>query len=185
MAILESEKIIEPIKNKKILSGIKQNITPDEEIYIQISNHSNDHVLIATSKGLYIFKAGFMGGATFGSKFTQFPYVKITGIELKFNLLTGSFEVSTGGVQKIVGIGLNNVVNAPNSIVIDKIDRSKFERAAIIIRKLIDLHNTSQQIADYTPDIPDQLRKLSDLMKDGIITSEEFEQKKAVLLNKM
>ncbi|WP_407310508.1 SHOCT domain-containing protein [Desulfosporosinus sp. SB140] len=185
MVISESEKIIEPIKNKKILNGVKQNIVPGEEIYIQINNYSNDHVLVATSKGLYIFKAGFMGGATFGSKVTQFPYGKITGVEIKFNLLSGSFEVYSGSTQKIVGIGLNNVVNASNSIVIDKNDRGKFERAVITIRALMDFHSNNQQMAINAPDILDQIRRLSDLLKDGIITNGEFEQKKAILLSKI
>jgi hypothetical protein len=45
--------------------------------------------------------------------------------------------------------------------------------------------------ADMTPppspalDIPDQIRKLGDLHRDGILTSEEFEAKKAELLGRL
>lgn len=62
------------------------------------------------------------------------------------------------------------------------------KQAESILSKLqliIDLQSKQEQnsSAQATPDIPDQIRKYKSLLEDGIITTEEFEQKKRELLN--
>lgn len=187
--MVDNEKVIQPVKNKGVIDAVNKNLAPDEEIYVQVIGLFGQ-TLVATQKRLLIIKPGFMAGAMFGMKVSQYSLSQISGLELRFNLMTGVFEVSAAGMQgterSYWGTGKTSAEQSPNCIPLNKSLREPFEKAVRIIYKLMDDTNTQKSgVPTVGLDIPDQIRKIADLKDSGIITNEEFENKKQELLGRM
>ena len=133
----------------------------------------------------------FFAIGSFGAKVTQFNYQTITSIEVRFNLIKGVFEISAAGVQgrdrAYFGSNKNSAYEAPNCIPLPSQDKLRFERASNVIQDMVAASKTSEnpQNSFHVVDRTEQIRKLSALFNDGIITKEEFEEKKVMLLREI
>lgn len=97
-------------------------------------------------------------------------------------MLTGYFEISTGGVQNTRKSYWSNDANSstqqsPNAISIGRSEKADFEKASEIINKIINKASDNASGVDFQ-----QIEKLADLHKKGIITQQEFEAKKRQIL---
>jgi len=78
-----------------------------------------------------------------------------------------------------------------NTIILESKNASALASAIIKARQLYAKENPQEQVLDHAADksaaedIPGQIKKLAELMEQGILTQEEFENKKADLLSRM
>jgi hypothetical protein len=77
---------------------VQANLGPEETVEIVLKG-SFKQLLICTDTRVMILKAGLMTGQAFGSNIFQLPYSAISGVQVKFGVLDGYFEVSAGGMQ--------------------------------------------------------------------------------------
>ncbi|HUZ90051.1 MAG TPA: hypothetical protein VMU49_09535 [Candidatus Acidoferrales bacterium] len=121
-----------------------------------------------------IIKVGWHAGQTLGGKVTSFDYRNITSIEVRTSIMTGTFEIATGGVQgteRSYWQGSNKASSAwraPNVIPIAKRQQASFQQVAAFIRAQ-SRPPAPESAQPTTPDVPDQIRKLADLRDQGSI----------------
>lgn len=77
---------------------LQQNLQPNETVFVALQGVCLE-ALICTDRRVLIIKTGFDTGHIFGSNVFQLPYSAITGAQVNTHLLTGYFELSAGGIQ--------------------------------------------------------------------------------------
>ena len=177
---------MEPLHRRaqKLLKG---GLGQGETVLGQICGVARSQCLALTDQRAIIIKVGWRAGQTLGAKVTSFDYRNITSIEVRTSIMTGTFEIATGGVQgteRSYWQGSNKASSAwraPNVIPIAKRQQAAFQQVAAFIRAQ-SRPPAPQSAQPTTPDVPDQIRKLADLRDQGTLTPEEFEAKKADLL---
>ena len=73
-------------------------LAPREEVFVKLRGTYSEG-LVCTSTRVIILKSGFMTGQLFGTNTFQLPYAHVAGVQVRFNLLTGYFELSAAGMQ--------------------------------------------------------------------------------------
>jgi hypothetical protein len=143
--------------------------------------------------------AGFMAGTLGGSRISTFYYSEITGIEYNTGLLSGVLEILTASYDGSANkdfwqgtlSGRNSNSNDPwtlsNTLPLDKIQYKNSKKYVDELRELIrkgKQTNVTVEVKSSTAehDFTEQLFRLSELKKQGIITEEEFEKSKKKLL---
>lgn len=132
-----------------------------------------------------------MTGHLFDSNVYKLPYKNISSVNINYHLLTGYFEVSAGGVQNQQTSYWNNdgksdPAKMPNAISLAGQDQAKiFREAADEINKMISESSIKNNInvPHSDPSADDEIKKYKSLLDDGVITQEEFDNKKKQLLN--
>ena len=107
---------------------------------------------------------------------------------IQFNCgFTGNKGVLSG--QGVAGIlltgGVSLVGNAASSVKDGKLVNATIQFIDDMMKNQFTNNSVSPTIIKQEVDIADQIRKLSDLKNDGILTEDEFNKKKAELLSKM
>ena len=156
-----------------------------EKVLIAIRGSFREY-LICTNKNVYIVKKGFMTGHFLGKGNFHIPYNKITNVEIDMHLLSGYFEISTGGLEnKRLNYWSSNdnenPAKQPNCISLNKVVLSDFEKARDFILNHED-ETKNVGIIKNEKSIPEQIREYKQLLDDEIISKEEFEEKKKELL---
>ena len=77
---------------------LRQTLAPGEQVFVKLHGAFRE-ALVCTSMRVMILKSGWMTGQIFGTGTFQCPYSMVAGAEVNFHLLTGYFELSTGGMQ--------------------------------------------------------------------------------------
>ena len=99
------------------------------------------------------------------------PYERIAQVNLSNGILTTDIEVvNTGGADNVV-------VRAVNK-------KEAVKAKELIEQKMLEI-STKRNGTTVADDIPAQIKKLSDLKQQGILTEVEFNSKKSELLAKM
>ncbi|MGV8995139.1 MAG: PH domain-containing protein [Flavobacterium sp.] len=126
---------------------------------------SGNGLLVATNyRVIFIDKPTF----GFGIKMEDFPYDKISSVSVETGFLKGVLKIiCSGNTAKI-------------DLVVGAKEFSEFIRQKTTVKPLVD-----QQIINSEPDILGQIEKLADLKAKGILTEEEFNEKKIMLLAKL
>lgn len=168
----------------------KFNVSVGEIILLCIKG-TNKEWLVCTDKKLYIVKRGFMTGHTFGDGVLQFPYKNISGVQTEYHILSGYFQVSSGGMQNTKkdywAQGQDSPQASPNCVtILGKELLQKFKTACNFINeKIAESHETVSTAPTPINDIASQIIKISELHKLGILTDKEYETKKSELLSRM
>ena len=79
---------------------LRQTLAPGERVLLTLRGAFKE-ALVCTNVRVPILKGGWMTGQIFGTDTFQCPYSMVAGAEVRFNLLTGYFELSTGGMQNV------------------------------------------------------------------------------------
>jgi len=144
-----------------------------------------------------ILKGGFMSGQMFGTDSFQQPYRNISGVQVKFNIMTGYVEVNAGGMQNSSKSYWSTDKNsdpskAPNCVSLNsKAQAERFRQAASFILETAHEALTPAPVATVPlarndhDDLLESIRKLGDLKDAGILSEDEFAAKKAELLSRM
>lgn len=161
---------------------LQENLSEGEEIKVKLKGQ-NGQGFVVTNKRLYILKWGIMAGNTFGGRVNAFEFSRVSGIEIKKSLLTGTVEILTpaNSDQKYGGAFDLKAIQSDNAIKIYRKDYSTFLEAVKIAREILLGQHVSNSHA-LTGDIETQLEKLATLKQKKLITEDEFAAKKAMIL---
>lgn len=124
--------------------------------------NSGNGLLVATGH-----RAIFIDKGIVGLKVEEFPYSKISSIQYKVGMLLGEIAIHTAG----------------NSAEIKNVQKAETKEFAEWLRTRIASTDASAAAAPAAaPDPMEQLAKVAELHKAGILTDEEFAAKKKQLL---
>ena len=124
-------------------------------------------VWVMSSKGLHVFRRGMLKSNRSGE---FLPIHLIAGIAFAKSFTSGG-QLSTSGPQSNEDL--------------TQVDTKTAENFAQKAKNLLanSGFGTPAPATSNVPDVADQIRKLAGLLSDGIITQEEFDAKKAKLLD--
>jgi hypothetical protein len=163
-------------------------LAPSEQVFVKLRGTFKE-ALVCTNTRVIILKAGWMTGQIFGTDMFQCPYSNVAGAQVNFHLVTGYFELSTGGMQNAPKSFWNsdksvNAAKAPNCVSISGRDRAaKFRQACAFI-----MQKTSGGVRAAVGAGEDGLRvleRLARLRDAGVISAAEFQTKKAQILSRL
>lgn len=78
-----------------------------------------------------------------------------------------------------------NIFTTGNDVSMKWIKKGEIDKLVNHIKENIGKTSSADSQSAVEPDIPDQIKKLSDLKDQGVLSEEEFESKKQELLSKM
>lgn len=166
--------------------ALAETLAPDERVEVKLKGAFKEG-LVCTDGRVMVLKAGFMTGQTFGVNVFQLAYPAVTSADVKFNLLSGYFELSAGGVQSTQktywDVSNHSPTKSPNCISLtDRKTAQRFREACTFI--------TTKVAASRQPVTPpasgnviDALERLAALHASGALTADEFGAAKAKLLS--
>jgi hypothetical protein len=171
------------------IKALDDNLNPGETVQVIITGAFNQ-AIIGTECRAFVYKKGFMAGASFGSEMTSFDYRNLVGVQLHKGMLSGAVILQGPGMN---GQSTNywkhtdnSPSNSPNAIPITT-DRTNATQAGVArLRQLIATAQrpapTAAVVAQPALSIADELRKLSDLRAAGVLSDDEFAALKSALL---
>lgn len=158
-------------KIDKLLAAAKQHLQPTEEVLSVIlgthetkmmgSEIARSGIFVATSERIF-----FYGKKTFGFETESFPYSNISSLEHGKSLLGRSISFFASG----------------NKVNLKWINDGNVDQFLSIVGDRIGKKGTTTVENPTVPDVADQIRKLAALRDEGILTEEEFTEKKKQLL---
>ena len=179
---------------ERIEKALAELLRTGETVHIKIKGAFKEG-LVCTDSRVIILKGGFMTGQMFGTSTFQQPYSNIAGVQVKFSLLTGYFELSAGGMQNTAKSFWSenpstDPAKAPNSISINsKAMAQKFRDAGAFILERSEVARTGRAPpaapADGKDAVLSALERLAKLREGGALSDAEFEEKKRELLARL
>lgn len=168
---------------------LDENLAPGEPV-VAIIRGQFDSAIIGTDRRVFVFKKGVLSGSAFAKKLSSWDYRNITGIQVETGVMGGVAAVQAAGVGtgdlSYWGGGKSDPRKAPNAVALARDHFKQAKEAVAVLRQRISDHQATGSVTSTAaPDSMDQLRKLAELRDAGILTSEEFESKKAELLARM
>lgn len=158
---------------KKLLNLAEENLDPDEEIlaYVfgayKLGKGLRNGLLAATNKRVVLCT----GGVWFNRSFEFFPYDSISSV---------GYDREVGGVHKVCFFAFGNETSVQS--VLKQEDVNSFVAA-------VQSHTRGGNSTSYTTPSPsgfdpvEEIRRYAALRDEGIITEEEFQEKKRKLLS--
>jgi len=186
----------------RLEKGLKELLRADETVHIKLRGAFKEG-LVCTNTRVIILKGGFMTGQVFGTNTFQLPYSNIAGVEVKFHLITGYFEVSAGGMQNRPKSYWStdasvDPAKAPNCVSLNSRNQARTFREAcsFILARITDVKRENSPPREASADIPSArhasqaevlalIERLGELRSKGIISEDEFQSKKADLLSRL
>ena len=133
-------------------------------------------------------KKGFMGAMATGGTNQEIRIKDITGIEFKENdnwtkghIVFNTAATVTKGATGLLS-GLSSEPN-PNRVIFNKKQNDSFVELKQKIEEIMDQMDSNQGTTVQAPSAADEIQKFSTLLKDGLITQDEFDEKKKKLLD--
>ena len=172
------------ITNNAVVDYISKNIIKGEKIIGTAIGVGGDY-LLATNKKVVILKKGIATWATggFGMKAKSHMLSKINSIDITKGLMYSELEIVSAGTSEKSKGGFFKSAASENIFQIEKKYYNELTVLVNRIREYIELSTTPN--ATISTDIPEQIKRLSELRDQGILTEEEFLEKKKALLNKL
>lgn len=132
-------------------------------------------------------KKGLMGMLAAGGSSQEIRIKEITGIEFKKagSMVNGyiQFRTAASANSKQGGMfAVLEVADDPNTIHFLKKHNDVFMEVKDKIEEIMDQMEQNQGVSVQAPSSADELVKFSGLLKDGLITQDEFDKKKKELL---
>jgi hypothetical protein len=187
-----------PAKSRRIA---EQLLRADENVHAVFVG-AGGQTMIAADDRIIVVKAGFLAGATLGSKTLDFPYNQISGIELHTGAMTGYLQITSPGFQGNLPGSYwskdkqHDPWKLPNCIPVGRGAAAKWQPTLALVRERISKGVWSDGIGapptqatpiSPTPTSPgsgltEQLKGLAELHEAGALSDEEFTQAKQKLL---
>lgn len=119
-----------------------------------------------------------------GKKLSKLSFGKSSGSELDQNGATGYIQLMVLGSQESKG-GLLSAHNDENTVVFNQFAEDKFaEIRNYIEARIVERNKPTMSPVIAEVDVADQILKLSNLLKEGILTQTEFDTQKAKILSR-
>jgi Short C-terminal domain len=177
--------------HRKANEALDQNLAPGEEVQVIITGPSAQ-AIVGTDRRVFVYKKGFMAGASFGSELTSWDYRNLVGVQLHTGMMSGAVVLQapgqTGTRTSVWQQGDSDPYKAPNAIPINR----PYDQAEAGVARLRQLVHAAQDGRRATPAAPapaasslvDEIKRLADLHAAGALTDEEFAAFKAQLLRR-
>ena len=189
--IAAADGLVLPKMHRKMAKSLRENLTPDEHVMVYVMGLSNQG-LFGTERRAFIFKKGFMAGASFGSEMTSWDYRNLVGVQLHTGMVTGAVVIQapgqTGAKTSYWANSDRDPHKAPNAIPVGR-PFPPIASAVATLRGLIDAAHhpaSGAQAAEARQPAPtsiaDELAKLAQLLETGVLTPEEFAAAKQKVL---
>ena len=202
--------------HKKANQALEQNLVPGETVEVIITGPSSQ-AIIGTNRSAFVYKKGFMAGASFGSELTTWDYRNLAGVQLHTGMMSGAVVLQASGQSGTSTSYWKNKdsdpYKTPNAIPIVR-PWDQAQAGVARLRELVDaVHRPETPTApSWPPSAPaappgepaardtsfptsvsagtgeptvQLLRDLAELRDAGILTTEEFETKKAEVLRRL
>lgn len=195
---------LEVIKHKRMLGMVQQHKLPDEVVQAVVGGVGTQ-AIVALSDRLLVVKVGPLAGATGGGRATTFRYVDILGVQVNTGMVTAGIIIQTGGVNTtsgdywaVHGLGTasrnDDPFKLPNAIPSNK---SLLKVYAADLQRIQDLVRSAhpsnvppppqpppQVVATPGPpgDMAEQLARVAELHRLGVLTDEEFSDAKRQII---
>jgi hypothetical protein len=179
--------------HRKANEALDQNLALGESVEVVIIGPSNQ-AIIGTNRRAFVYKKGFLAGASFGSELTSWDYRNLNGVQIHTGMMTGAVVLQapgqSGAKTNIWKNGDSDPYKAPNAIPINR----PWEPANQGVARLRELMDAANQAGQHPPtqaapvlaaDPMTQLKQLGELRDAGVVTSEEFEAKKVEILSRI
>lgn len=172
------------------LAAARSVLSPDEHILVALKGAFKEY-LICTDTSVHIIKKGFMTGHTFGNGDFKMPYANVTNAEVDYHMMSGYFELSSGGLQNRrynywSSDAKDDPAKQPNVISLNnKQAADLFRQAANFIMEKSAEAKQPQTVSvqkESTVSAADEIKKFKELLDMGAISQEEYEAKKKQLL---
>jgi len=82
--------------HKKARDALEQNLMTGETVEVIITGLHNQ-AIVGTSRRAFVYKKGFMAGASFGSELTSWEYRHLVGVQLHTGMLSGAVVLQGPG----------------------------------------------------------------------------------------
>lgn len=171
-----------------IVNLAKKYCQDDEIVFVGIKGAFKEY-LFATNKKIYIYKTGFLVGKTFGFSIFELEYAAISAIQLHKNFgNTGYIEIVGFGIpnhNKLSFWGNNSKGPTPQNLDNCLSFGNSVDFYITAVRKLNQLLNdarTPVQVQGNSISKFEEIKQFKELLDLGIISQEEFDEKKEALL---
>ena len=179
--------------HRKANEALDQNLAPGETVQVIITGPSAQ-AIVGTDRRAFVYKKGFMAGASFGSELTSWDYRNLVGVQLHTGMMSGAVVLQAPGQSgtrtNVWKQGDSDPYKAPNAIPINR-PYDQAQAGVARLRQLIDFaqHGRPHQVvqtapAPEAPSLVDEIKRLADLRAAGALTDEEFTAFKAQLLRR-
>lgn len=176
----------------RLQRALRQNLRPGEQVLVQLQG-AFKQALICTDTRVLILKGGIMCGQLFGTNCFQLRYQNVSGVEVKFSLFTGFFEMSSGGMQNQPRnfwsrSERTSPTRAANCVSLFNRSQARlFRQACSFILERVDQLHAPQAVhpAVRRMEALAALEQLNALRKEGALSDDEFRSKKAELLSRV
>lgn len=173
---------------KRVQKALSQNLGQDESIKAIIRG-AFGQAMVGTDSRVFVCKPGFMAGATFGSEVTSWSYLNIIGVQRHKGPMSGAVALQAAGQSgkkmSYWGHHDDDPMKAPNAIPVAG-DWPLVDAGVARLRELIDQAHKRVEVDEAAMGKPrllaDELRKLSELQREGFLTAEEFVLAKSTLI---
>jgi hypothetical protein len=139
----------------------------------------NNRYLALTEEAVYFVSVGIASGHFFGKKVKSFPIDKITSVDIGKKIMASYLEITAAGMGGSSHAGAGYTEFNENLLFFPNNKLKRFQEIAKEIRTLMKPKKASNS---NSLSESDELEKLHNLMKKGILTKKEFEQKKKKIL---
>lgn len=163
--------------HKDARKSLDANILPGEQV-IAVVKGWMEHSMVATDRRVFVFRKKALGGFTM----TSYSLEQIAGVHVETGATMGMLLLQVPGEAQGMRGGKVDPDKAPNAIKLGRQHFAGAEQFAAALRAQLAQPQTSDR---GQPDPAAQLRTLSELLSAGAITQDEFNEKKAVLLDKI
>ena len=135
---------------------------------------------------LTIDRKGF-GHAGHSQEDRRIPLASITAVQLQSaRMFTNGFiRFTVTGSTELRGGGLQNAMRDENAVIFSRRQAKGFNMIRAAVEQHITAHHAGARSGASEPDIPEQIKRLDELRDQNLITEEEFEAKKAELLDRL
>jgi hypothetical protein len=148
----------------KELRKVAGHLMQDENVlYLTDGFYKGRGIILVTDKRVIFFSAGLLN-----SRVEEFPIKSISSIQYKTGLMFGTLEIYASNNKAEIEQVLKERVAAMTKIIRDLMETSSQPQAAAV--------------APSPATAAEQIRELAQLRDDGLITSEEFDEKKRSIL---
>jgi hypothetical protein len=140
--------------HKKANEALDHNLAPGEVIEVIITGPSNQ-AIIGTNRRAFVYKKGFMAGASFGSELTSWDYRNVTGVQLHTGMMSGAVVLQgpgqSGTNTSYWKNGDSDPYKAPNAIPIVR-PWNQASAGVALLRQLIDaVHHPDAHEVSVSP----------------------------------
>lgn len=185
--------------------ALQRTLQPGEPIVFKLKGTFKEG-LICTDSRVIILKGGYMTGQIFGTTAFQVPYTNVAGAQVTFHLISGYFEVSTGGMPNTSKSYWSQdkataAAKAPNCVsLVSGPIADKFRQACgYILHRSAEVRVAAAPVvapprptavpreapATANDQVLQSLERLAQLKANGVLTEEEFLAKKQELLARL